>query len=68
MRRVKNQRVHSGNPTVMFASGVESMVNDHLYHPGRYDQQEIREKQRASNKQQSRGNPFIVLMRQFANF
>jgi hypothetical protein len=52
----------------MFASGVESIVNDHLCHPGRYDRQEIREKQRTSNKQESRGNPFIVLMRQFANF
>jgi hypothetical protein len=52
----------------MFARGVESMVNDHLYHPGRYDQQEIREKKRASNNQESRGNIFNVLMRQFANF
>jgi hypothetical protein len=68
MRRVKSQRVHSGNPAVMFASGVESMVNDHLYHPGRYDQQEIREKQRVSKKQESHGNIFNVLMRQFANF
>ena len=68
MRRVKNQRVHSGNPASMFASGVESMVSDHLYHPGRYDQQEIREKQRTSNKQQSHGNIFNVLMRQLANF
>jgi hypothetical protein len=68
MRRVKNHSVNSSNPGLMFARGVESMVNDHLYHPGRYDQQEIRQQQRASNKQESRGNPFIVLMRQFANF
>lgn len=68
MRRVKNQQVQSNNPALMFARGVESMVSDQLYHPGRYDQQEIREQQRASNKQKSRGNPFIVLMRQFANF
>ena len=68
MRRVKNQRVHSGNPALMFAQGVESMVNDHLYHPGQHDQQEIREQQRASNKQESRGNIFNVLMRQFANY
>jgi hypothetical protein len=52
----------------MFARGVESMVSDHLYHPGRYDQQEIRERQRVGNKQESRGNIFNVLMRQFANF
>lgn len=68
MRRVKNNRVQAGNPALMFAQGVESIVSDHLCHPGQYDQQEIREKQRASNKQESRGNPFIVLMRQFANF
>jgi hypothetical protein len=52
----------------MFARGVESMVSDHLYHPGRYDEQEIHERQRAGNKQESRGNIFNVLMRQFANF
>jgi len=68
MRRVKSHRVNSSTPALMFAQGVESMVSDHLYHPGRYDQQEIREKQRASNKQESRGNIFNVLMRQFANF
>jgi hypothetical protein len=68
MRRVKNNRVHSNNPALMFARGVESMVGDHLYHPGRFDEQEIRERQRTSNKQESRGNIFNVLMRQFANF
>jgi hypothetical protein len=68
MRRVKNNRVHSNNPALMFARGVESMVGDHLYHPGRFDEQEICERQRASNKQESRGNIFNVLMRQFANF
>jgi hypothetical protein len=68
MRRVKNHRVNSNNPSLMFARGVESMVSDHLYHPGRFDEQEIRERQRTSNKQESRGNIFNVLMRQFANF
>ena len=67
MRRVKNQHNNSGNPALMFAQGIESMVSNHLSHPGRYDEQEIHEKQRVSHKKDSRGNLFNVLMRQFAN-
>ena len=68
MRRVKNQNIHSNNPALMFARGVESIVSDHLYHPGKNVEQEIREKQRVSNKQDSRGNLFNILMRQFASY
>ena len=68
MRRVKNQNIHSNNPALMFAQGVESIVSDHLNHPGKNDEQELREKQRVSNKQDSRGNLFNILMRQFASY
>ena len=67
MRRVRNQQINNGNPALMFAQGVESIVSDSLRKPGRYDEQEIREKQRVSNKQDSRGNLFNALFRQFAN-
>lgn len=30
MRRVRNQQVHSNNPGLMFARGVETIVTDHL--------------------------------------
>ena len=67
MRRVKNQNIRSNNPGLMFARGIESIVSDHLHHPAKFDDQEIIEKQRVSNKQDSRGNLFSILMRQFAN-
>ena len=68
MRRVKNQHNNSGNPALMFAQGVESIVSNHLSHPGRNDEQEISKLRRVSNKQDSRGNLFSVLFRQFANY
>jgi hypothetical protein len=68
MRRVRNQNTHANNPALMFARGVESMVGDHLYHPGKNDEQEMREQQRLAHKMESRGNLFSVLLRQFANY
>lgn len=67
MRKVRNQHLNTGNPALMFAQGIESIVSDRLSQPGRYDQQEMCEKQRVSNKQDSRGNLFSALFRQFAN-
>ena len=68
MRRVKNQHSNCGNPALMFAQGIESIVSNHLSQPGRYNQQEISKLRRVSNKQDSRGNLFSFLFRQFANF
>ena len=67
MRKVRNQHLNNGNPALMFAQGIESIVSDRLSQPGRYDEQEMREKQRVSNKQDSSGNVFSTLFRQFAN-
>ena len=67
MRKVKNN-IHSNNPAVMFAAGLESLISDPLYHPSKYDEQAMAEKVRASRVQESRGNLFAGLLKQFANF
>ena len=65
MRRVRNQRIQSADPALLFARGVEQLVSDHLHHPARHDEQELRAKQRVAIKQEPRGNLFNVLLRQF---
>ena len=68
MRRVRNQRDHSNNPGLMFARGVESIISDHLHRPGKYLAQQASIKKRVSTKQESMGNSFSLLMRQFARW
>jgi hypothetical protein len=63
MKSVKNQRDYSNNPGLMFARGVESIISDHLFHPGKYAAQQASIKKRVANKQESLGNFFILLMR-----
>jgi hypothetical protein len=67
MRRVRNQQVHSNNPALMFAQGVETIVRDHLHHPGKYEAKQTSAKQRVAKQQEPRGNFFSLLMRQFAS-
>ena len=67
MRKVKNN-LQVNNPALMFAAGLESMIRDPLYSPSKFDNQEISELQRRTHKQDSRGNLFGALLRQFANF
>jgi len=66
MRKVKNN-LHLNNPAVMFAQGIESLISDPLYSPSQSDHQEISEIRRVAHKQDSRGNLFGALLRQFAN-
>jgi len=68
MRRIRNQQVHSNNPALMFARGVESIVSDHLHHPRKHEAQSTSAKQRAAKKQDPGGNFFSLLMRQFASY
>jgi len=68
MRRVRNQNTHSASPALMFASGVESIVREHLDSPRRYDEVEKTSKQRVAIKPEPRGNFFGLLMRQFASY
>ncbi len=66
MRKVKNN-VQFENPAVLFARGVESLIADPLMHPSRRDQPQLDEVRRAAYRQDSRGNLFGALLRQFAN-
>ena len=65
MRKVKNN-IATGNPALMFAQGVESLIADPMYQPAQFDHEGIAQFRRRANKQDSRGNLFNALMRQFA--
>jgi hypothetical protein len=67
MRRVRNQQVQSNNPALMFARGVESIVSDHMNHPHNLAQPPVSKQQRTATQQDSSGNFFSLLMRQFAS-
>ena len=51
----------------MFAQGIESIIADPMHHPAHIEEREISKLRRVSNKQDSRGNLFSTLLRQFAN-
>ena len=67
MRKIRNHRVSIENPALLFARGVESIVSDPLINPSRHDASEIEAVRRSANKQESRGNLFGALLRQFSN-
>lgn len=67
MRKVRNQRIQTGNPSVLFARGVESFVSEHLQRPRFQELDETQQQQRVAVRQEPRGNLFSMLMRQFAN-
>ena len=66
MRKVKNN-LHSNNPALMFARGLESLINDPIYGPSKHDADELAKIHRRACKQGSHGNLFGALLRQFAN-
>ena len=51
MRRVRNHKSSDTNPLAMFAVGVEQIVSDHMAHPTKYDDQELRGMQRSPKKE-----------------
>lgn len=67
MRKIRNHRVSIENPALMFARGVESIISDPLIKPARHDVIENDQVSRSAGKQESRGNLFGALLRQFAN-
>jgi hypothetical protein len=67
MRRVRNQRIHSSNPSLLFARGVESLVSEHLQQRRYRDEDVAAEERRVAIEPEPRGNLFNLLMRQFAN-
>lgn len=68
MRKIRNHKVSINNPAFMFAQGLESLISDPLYNPSQHDDQDLRKMQRAARKQDSSGNLFGVLLKQFSRF
>ena len=66
MRRVRNQRIHTSNPSLLFARGIESIVSEQLQR--RRNQQQMPESKPSVVKPEPRGNFLNLLMRQFANY
>ncbi len=66
MRSIRNHKATSNNPGLMFAAGIEQIINDKLFHPSQYGDQELCNLQNIANKQALRENPFKFLFRQFA--
>ena len=67
MRKVRNQRIQTSNPSLLFAYGIESLVSEHLEHPRYINADKQHAKQVAVAIAQPRGNFFALLMRQFAS-
>ena len=67
MRRVRNQRIQTSNPSLLFARGIESLVSEHMDQPRYAEADKKAAKQTAAVKPESHGNFFTLLMRQFAS-
>ena len=67
MRKVRNHSAQTGNPAMMFASGVESLVSERLERPRYAEDDRKQEAMRKTMKVEPRGNLFSLLMRQFAS-
>jgi hypothetical protein len=65
MRRIRNRKATSKNPGLTFTAGVKQIINDKLFHPSQYDDQEFGNLQSDTNKEAARANPFKFLFRQF---
>ena len=68
MRRVRNQRIHTSNPSLLFARGVESIISEQLQRQRHQHDEEKSVTRSAAVKPEPRGNFLNLLMRQFANF
>ena len=66
MRRVRNQRIHTSNPSLLFARGVESIVSEHMQR--RHNEEQTPVSKPVAVKSEPRGNFLNLLMRQFANY
>ena len=67
MRRVRNQRIHSSNPSLLFARGIESIVSEQLQRRRHHDDAE-KPQSKPVIKLEPRGPFLSLLMRQFANY
>ncbi len=64
MRKVRNHNNRSNNPAVMFASGLESIVRDHLHQPSKFDDEELKAMERKASKKEPSENLYSILFRQ----
>lgn len=67
MRKVRNPQIHTTNPGLLFARGVEQLVSDGLYRPARKDAQDTRREPPSTERETAavKGNFFSVFLRQF---
>jgi len=67
MRKIRNPQIHSANPGLLFARGVEQLVEDQLYSPSRGDTRSAPRKPTvAGNESKSpASNFFSQFLRQF---
>jgi hypothetical protein len=66
MRRVRNQKINSTNPGLMFAAGVEQIISEQLSHPSQFNDRELRNVRTIPHKPAPRENLFKLLLRQFS--
>ena len=67
MRRIRNPGIHSSNPSLLFARGVESIVSEQLQRRRHHDDAE-KPSSKPVIKLEPRGHFLNLLMRQFANY
>lgn len=66
MRRVRNQKIRSGNPGLMFAAGIEQIISDHMSYQSSYEHRQTVESKPVVTKRELQGNFFCALLRQFS--
>lgn len=67
MRKIRNRQIHTANPGLLFARGVEQLISDRYYRPSIGDRQQVRRERPSAEKEakHSGGNFFSVFLRQF---
>ncbi|MGD8419648.1 MAG: hypothetical protein PVI70_03015 [Gammaproteobacteria bacterium] len=65
MRRVRNPQIQSSNPGLLFARGVERLVNDQLYNPAHGDTACRKPRVKTKESKAPAGNFFSEFLRQF---
>jgi hypothetical protein len=67
MRKIRNSRIQTSNPGLLFARGVEQLINDQLYNPSCADRGPARRKSGLPGKESRSpgGNLFSEFLRQF---
>jgi len=65
MRKVRTSRISNSSPALMFSTGVEQIIGNHMAHAPRFEDQELRSMQRSPGKWAYKGNLFSVLLEQF---